>query len=34
VHELDQDVIEFGPWSHDVDTGESIDRPHRVKWIR
>lgn len=34
VHELDQEVIEFGPWSHDAETGESVDRPHRVKWIK
>lgn len=33
VHELNTDVIEFGPWSHDVNTGNSIDRPHQVRWI-
>jgi len=34
VHELDQDIIEFYPYSHDRDSNNSIDRPHNVRWIR
>jgi len=34
VHDIDKDVIEFGPWSHDVNTGKSVDRPHNLKWIK
>ena len=34
VHELDQDVIEFSTYSHDPETNKSIDRPHKVKWIK
>jgi hypothetical protein len=34
VHELDQDVIEYSTYSHDPETNKSIDRPHKVKWIK
>ena len=34
VHESDQDVIEFSTYSHDPETNKSIDRPHKVKWIK
>lgn len=33
VHEMNQDIIEFLPYSHDAQTKHSIDRPHSVKWI-
>ena len=34
VHEMDQDIIEFYPYSHDPETRRSVDRPHTVKWIK
>lgn len=33
VHEMNQEVIDFFPYSHDPKTNTSIDRPHSVKWI-
>lgn len=34
VHQMDQDVIEFGPWSHDPETDQPVSRNHLVKWIK
>lgn len=34
VHEMNESTIDFGPWSHDVETNESVSRNHQVKWIK
>jgi len=33
VQQATDNIIEFGPWSHDVNSQQSIDRQHNVKWI-
>lgn len=33
VHQSHDSVLEFGPWSHDPQTKQSINRNHKVIWI-